>query len=289
MNQISIPPGFAPHACVVDGVRMHYILGGRPLRQAPLMLLVHGFPQNWWCWHRVMTDLGAHFTLVIPDLRGIGLSDRPAAGYTKKQLARDLHGIVSALDAGPPHVVGHDIGGMVSYAYAWQFPALSLAVLDVSLPGVGDWDKVAGDPLIWHFAFHQKRDLPEALICGGRELAYISHFIYSQAHVRGEITPQDIEEYVRAYSHPGAFRAGMEFYRAFPIDAEDNRAAGRLPGDLKVLGLGAETRWGLAVRERLSSVSGHVQGGTVPGCGHFIPEEQPALLVRSLLDFCRPL
>lgn len=286
MTQITIPAGFAPRACVVDGVRMHYVLGGKPLGQAPLMLLIHGFPQNWWCWHRVMADLGMHYTLVIPDLRGIGLSDRPASGYTKKQLASDLHGIVASLDAGPPHVVGHDIGGMVGYAYAWQFPALSLAVLDVSLPGVGDWDRVASDPLIWHFAFHQKRDLPEALISGGRELAYISHFIYTQAHVRGAIAHEDIEEYVRAYSHPGAFRASMELYRAFPVDAQDNRAAGRLPSGLKVLGLGAETRWGPAVRERLRSVAANVQGGSVAQSGHFIPEEQPEVLVREILRFC---
>ena len=280
------PPGFAHRAAVVSGVKLHYVLGGQPLGSAPLMLLVHGFPQNWWSWNQVMPLLGERYTLVVPDLRGAGLSDKPAGGYSKKQLAADLHGIVLQLDAGAPHVVGHDIGGMVAYAYAWQFPLRSLTVLDMSLPGVGDWDSIVSSAIIWHFAFHQQLDLPEALVSGGREHAYLSNFIHRQTHVRGAITPGDMEEYVRAYSVPGAFRAGMEWYRAFPQDAADNRAAGRLPADLKVLALGAETRWGDKVRERLSAVSDRVQGGSIADCGHFISEEQPGPLAKALLEFC---
>ena len=202
-------------------------------------------------------------------------------------MAADLHDIVEQLDAGPAHVVGHDIGGMVAYAYAWQFPLRSLTVLDMSLPGVGDWEQVVSDPLIWHFAFHQKRDLPEALICGGREHAYISNFVYSQAHHRGAISSADIDEYVSAYSQPGAFRAGMEMYRTFPQDAADNRSAGRLPADLKVLALGAETRWGDKVHGRVSAVSDNVQGGSFPNCGHFLAEERPVELAAALRDFCQ--
>lgn len=282
----SMPPGFSSRVHVDAGVKLHYVLGGRPVGEAPLMLLIHGFPQNWWCWNRVMAALGERYTLVIPDLRGIGLSDRTASGFTKKQLSGDLHGIVASLQAGPAHVVGHDIGGMVAYAYAWQFPARSLTVIDCSLPGVGDWDEVLADPMLWHFAFHQKPDLPEALVCGGREFAYLSHFIHSQTHVRGAISSADLDEYVRAYSQPGAFRAGMGFYRAFAQDAEDNRAAGRLPPGLKVMGLGAETRWGPAVRERLATVCDEVEGGSVPGCGHFVAEEVPGDLVHRLMAFC---
>lgn len=282
-----LPPSFEHRAAVVGEVRLHYVTGGRPRGSAPLMLLIHGFPQNWWCWHKVMPALGEHYTLVVPDLRGVGLSDRPATGYDKTQLAADLHGVVAQLGAGPAHVVGHDIGGMVAYAYARQFPARTLTVLDMSLPGIGDWDRIVADPIIWHFPFHQKRDLAEALICGGREHAYISHFIYSQAHIRGAISADDLEEYVRAYTHPGAFRAAMEMYRQFPQDAADNRSAGPLPAGLKVLALGAETRWGPRVAQRLGAASDNVRGGAVPDSGHFISEEQPALLVQALLDFCQ--
>lgn len=286
-NFPELPASFAYGAALVGDVCLHYVTGGRPVGTAPLMLLIHGFPQNWWSWHKVLATLGEDYTLIVPDLRGVGLSDKPASGYSKKQLAADMYALVETFKAGSAHVVGHDIGGMVAYAYAWQFPLLSLTVLDVSLPGVGDWDQVVSDPLIWHFAFHQKRDLPEALVCGGREYAYVSNFIFSQSHIRASISAADMDEYVRAYTHPGAFRAGMEMYRQFPQDVLDNRGAGRLPAALKVLGLGAETRWGPRVRHRLSAVSDNVQGGTIANCGHFLSEEQPDALVKALKAFCR--
>ena len=282
-----LPDSFEHQAALVGEVRLHFVTGGRPAGTAPVMLLIHGFPQNWWAWHKVMPALGEHFTLVVPDLRGVGLSDKPASGYDKKQLAADLHGLVESIGAGPAHVVGHDIGGMVAYSYARLFPLRTLTVLDMSLPGVGDWDQIVMDPIIWHFPFHQKRDLPEALICGGREHAYISNFIYYQTHIRGAISADDIDEYVRAYTHPGAFRAAMEMYRQFPQDAADNRAAGPLPADLKVMALGAETRWGPRVGKRLSAASDNVRGGSIPNSGHFVSEEQPKLLVAALLDFCK--
>ena len=282
-----LPESFEHQAALVGDVRLHFVTGGRPAGTAPVMLLIHGFPQNWWAWHKVMPALGEHFTLVVPDLRGVGLSDKPVSGYDKKQLAADLYGLVESIGAGPAHVVGHDIGGMVAYAYARLFPLRTLTVLDMSLPGVGDWDQIVTDPIIWHFPFHQKRDLPEALICGGREHAYISNFIYYQAHIRGAISADDMDEYVRAYSHPGAFRAAMEMYRQFPQDAADNRAAGPLPADLNVMALGAETRWGPRVAKRLSTASDNVRGGSIPNSGHFISEEQPELLVAALLDFCK--
>lgn len=269
----------------MDGVKLHYVIGGCPVGFAPVLLLVHGFPQNWWCWAKVMPELGRHFTVVAPDLRGVGLSDKPATGYTKKQLAADLHGLVESLGAGRAHVVGHDIGGMAAFAYAWQFPLRSLTILDNTIPGIGDWNQVVSDPMVWHFAFHQKRDLPEALICGGREHAYISNFIYQQTHIRGAISCDDVDEYVRAYSHPGAFRAAMEMYRQFPDDAADNRKVRQLPATLKVLGVGAETRWGPAVGDRLKTVSSNVRSETLAQSGHFLAEEQPAAFVELLLEF----
>lgn len=278
---------FVHRAVVVGGVNIHYVIGGPALGKAPIMLLIHGFPQNWWEWHKVMPALARDYTVVVPDLRGVGLSDRPASGYTKRQLAADLHGVIEHLGCGPAHVVGHDIGGMVAYAYGTQFPAKTLTILDVPIPGVGDWDRVVTDPRVWHFAFHQKRDLPEALICGGREHAYITTFINDRSHVRGAFSAADMNEYTAAYSHPGAFRAAMEMYREFPQDAADNKAAGRLPADLKVLALGGETRWGPVILERVGSMTSNLQGGSIPECGHFIPEEQPDALIEALRSFCR--
>lgn len=291
MSPSTFDPAFAAafrhHGVVVDGVKIHCVTGGPPAGTAPAMLLIHGFPQNWWEWHEVMLPLSRDYTLVVPDLRGIGLSERPASGYTKRELAADLFGVIESLGCGPAHVVGHDIGGMVAYAYASRHPSLSLSVLDVPVPGVGEWERIATDPRLWHFAFHQKRDLPEALVCGGREHVYISTFINDRAHNPGAITAADMAEYVAAYSHPGAFRAAMEMYRQFPQDVADNRAAGRLPADLKVLALGGDKRWGPMIVDHLGSVSGRVEGGSLAECGHFLAEEQPQLLVEALRGFCR--
>ncbi|MCT9126081.1 alpha/beta fold hydrolase [Cupriavidus gilardii] len=286
MTTLQLPASFEHQAAIVNGVNLHYVLGGREPRTAPLMLLIHGFPQNWWCWHRVLAGLGERYTVIAPDLRGVGLSDKPAGGYTKRELAADLHALVESLQAGPAHLVGHDIGGMVAYAYATQHPARSLTVMDVTIPGIGDWDQVVSDPHVWHFAFHQKRDLPEALIVGGREHAYISSFINHQAFRRGAIAPQDMTEYVDAYRHPGAFRCAMEMYRQFPQDVVDNRNAGPLPADLPVLGMGGEKRWAERVGQRLAAVSANVKTVSVPGSGHFIAEEQPEYFIDAMFQFC---
>lgn len=277
---------FQHRVAVVDGVKIHYVSGGPPADDAPVLLLIHGFPQNWWEWHRVMPALAERYLVVAPDLRGIGLSEKPASGYTKRQLAADLFGLVESLGRGPAHVVGHDIGGMVAYAYASQFNARSLTVLDVPVPGLGDWERIAADPRLWHFAFHQKRDLAEALICGGREGVYISTFINDRAHNPAAISVEDMNEYIAAYCHPGAFRAAMEMYRQFPQDVQDNRAAGPLRAGLPVLALGGDKRWGPLIVDHLSSASSNVRGGSIEDCGHFLAEEKPQQLVDALKAFC---
>ncbi|WP_277184251.1 alpha/beta fold hydrolase [Caballeronia sp. BR00000012568055] len=281
-----LPDGFRHDTAYVEDLKLHYVTGGRPPGTAPLMLLIHGFPQNWWEWNRVLRPLGEHYSLIVPDLRGVGFSDKTEAGYTKKQLAADLYGLVRSIGGDAPHVVGHDIGAMVAYAYAWQFPTRTLTVLDASIPGVGDWEEIASSPLLFHFSFHQKRYLPEALICGGREHVYISSFINDRIDNAAAISAVDMAEYVRAYSHPGAFRAAMEMYRQFPQDVIDNRNAPRLPDSLPVLALGGDRRWGPHIVERMKAVADNVRGGSLPRCGHFLAEEQPELLVAALREFC---
>lgn len=227
------------------------------------------------------------YTLLIAELRGVGYSQRPLEGYAKRQMANDLNLLVESLGCGAPHVVGHDIGGMVAYAYAWQFSLKSLCILDVTIPGVGDWDDVVGTGKVWHFAFHQKRDIPETLVCGGREWLYITSFIRDLAFVHERLTDEDIAEYVLAYSRPGAFRAAMEMYRTFPQDILDNRSAGRLPASLPVLAIGGDKRWGAHMEKRLGAVSNNVVGGSIANCGHFVAEERPEEFLSLLLPFVR--
>ncbi len=281
-----MPSSFEHRSVIVNDVNLHYVIGGKALGSAPLMLLIHGFPQNWWCWNSVIAKLGERYTVVAPDLKGVGLSDKPACGYTKREMAADLHALVGSLDGAPAHIVGHDIGGMIAYAYASRYPARSLTIIDVTIPGIGDWEQVIADPRVWHFAFHQKRDLPEALIVGGREHVYISSFINQLTFRRGSISLSDINEYVEAYKQPGAFRSAMEMYRQFPQDALDNRHAGRLPEELPVLAMGGGKRWAGRVGERLSTVSSKVTSASIPDAGHFVAEEQPERFIDAIFQFC---
>ncbi|WP_255581125.1 alpha/beta hydrolase [Caballeronia sp. dw_276] len=247
-----LPSSFEHRPAIVNDVNLHYVIGGKAPGSAPLMLLIHGFPQNWWSWNSVLTELGERYTVVAPDLKGVGLSDKPACGYTKLEMADDLNALVESLGGAPAHIVGHDIGGMIADAYATSYPARSLTIVDVTIPGIGDWDQVIADPRVWHFAFHQKRDLPEALVVGGREHVYISSFINRQTFRRGSISASDIDEYVEAYRHSGAFRSTMEMYRQFPQDAIDNRSAGRLPDPPRCSPLAAKSA-GLAASANASA------------------------------------
>jgi pimeloyl-ACP methyl ester carboxylesterase len=285
-DAFQLPSSFEHRSAIANGVNLHYGIGGKAPGSAPLMLLIHGFPQNWWCWNGVIAELGERYTVVAPDLKGVGLSDKPAGGYTKREMAADLHALVESLHGAPAHIVGHDIGGMVAYAYASRHPARSLTIVDVTLPGIGDWDQAIADPLVWHFAFHQKRDLPEALIVGGRAHVYISSFIHERTFRRGAISLSDVNEYVEAYTQPGAFRAAMEMYRQFPQDAIDNRSAGRLPDELPVLAIGGEARWAGRVGERLSTVSSKVTSVSIADAGHFVAEEQPERFIDAIFAFC---
>jgi pimeloyl-ACP methyl ester carboxylesterase len=286
-DTVQMPSSFDHRSAIVNDVNLHYVIGGKAPGSAPLMLLIHGFPQNWWCWNSVIAELGERYTVVAPDLKGVGLSDKPACGYTKREMAADLHALVESLHGAPAHIVGHDIGGMIAYAYASRYPARSLTIIDVTIPGIGDWDQVIADPHVWHFAFHQKRDLPEALIVGGREHVYISSFINQQTFRRGSISLSDINEYVEAYRHPGAFRSAMEMYRQFPQDVIDNRSAGRLPEELPVLAIGGEKRWAGRVGERLGTMSSNVTSVSIPDAGHFVAEEQPRRFIDAMFQFCR--
>ncbi len=166
MTQNPDPARIAQRTLTANGIRQHYLIAGSG---APLLLL-HGWPQHAGAWRRLIPALAATRMVIAPDLRGAGFSDKPAAGYDKATLAKDVHALMQALGHARYAVVGHDIGGMVGYALAAQFrDAVShLAIVDVPLPGIDPWDRMQGAPPLWHFAFHAQRDLAEALI-GGRE------------------------------------------------------------------------------------------------------------------------
>ena len=267
-------------------VQLHVVTAGA----GDPVVLLHGWPQSWHEWRKVMALLAPSYQLIVPDLPGLGDSSRPAGGYDKKTLASDLLEMVDRLGLQRFHLVGHDWGGPTAFALACAAPerVRTLAILDVTVPGIGPDISQGGRR--WHHAFHMTPELPEALV-QGREREYLSWFFAAFSWQRGAISAADVDEYVRCYSQPGALAAGFAYYRNIPQDQADNQATlasgFRLPMPVLALGGGRSEARGRGEEplESLRLIAADVQGGAVPDCGHFIPEEQPELLARRLLEF----
>jgi len=272
------------HYAELDGVTLHYVVSG----QGPPAVLLHGWPQTWYEWRHIIPALSAHYTVIAPDLRGLGDSSRPPTGYDKKTVANDVWQLVNGkLGHQRFAVVGHDWGGPTAYALAVAHSdaVTRLAILDVVIPGDGGDFSQGGRR--WHHQFHLTPDLPETLT-EGREREYLTWFYRNFGHLPDAIGDADIDEYLRTYTQPGAMRAGFAYYRALPQDAADNRAnAERLKLPMPVLALGGAGGRGRAgePEDSLKRLAHSVEGGIVAECGHWIPEEQPRYLVERLLRF----
>jgi pimeloyl-ACP methyl ester carboxylesterase len=272
-------------AQIEPGLRLHYVRAGDGERT---IVLLHGFPQTWQEWDRVIPGLvDAGYTVIAPDYRGAGHSWRPAGGYDKRTMAQDIQRLVREHLGMTGEIVlaGHDIGLMVAYAYAQRYrDELSrLVVIDAPIPGTAVFDRLRSDPRVWHFAFHGARDLPELLV-QGRERQYLQFFFDARTT---DPSATDVDRYAAAYSAPGAMRAGFELYRAFDQDAEDNRAALATNGKLTVpvLAIGGEiSTTGPLMEEMLREVAEDVTARIIPGTAHWIPEEAPAALTEALLS-----
>lgn len=265
-------------------VKLHYVVAG----SGPAVVLLHGWPQTWYEWRHVMPALAGRFTVVAPDLRGLGDSSRPADGYDKKTVAEDVWRLTrERLGFERFFLVGHDWGGPTAFALAAAHPdaVRRLAILDVVIPGDGADFSQGGRR--WHHAFHNVPDLPEALI-QGRERIYLSWFYRTFGDRPDAIGELDIDEYLRTYTQPGALRAGFAYYRALAQDARDNGAAlagGRLKMPVLAVGGAGGRGRGREPEESLRRVADNVRGEVLADCGHWIPEEQPERLARLLLEF----
>lgn len=270
---------FTHHTAKVNGVRLHYVMGGK----GDPVVLLHGWPTTWYEWRRIMPELAQHYTVIAPDTRGLGDSSKPAQGYDKLTLASDIYGLVKQLGFKQINLVGHDLGGQIAYAYASAYPqdVRRLAILEVPIPGLPFWEEEQGR---WHFAFHAVPNLPEALIAG-KERLYLSWFYRDSAYSPAAHASDEIDEYVRTYSAPGALRAGFEYYRAFPEDARQNSEYAKTQLKMPVLALGGETSLKDLPLRQLQTVAENVRGGIVPHCGHWIPAERPDYLTKQLLTF----
>jgi pimeloyl-ACP methyl ester carboxylesterase len=279
-------------ADIEPGVRLHYVAAGAGERTA---VLLHGFPQTWWEWRRIIPPLvAARFRVVAPDYRGAGHSWRPAGGYDKRTMAGDIRRLVrDHLGVTTPiALVGHDIGLMVAYAYAQAYrdEVSHLTVVDAPLPGTTAFDRLRTDPRVWHFAFQGAtgaRDVAELLVAG-RERAYLRAFFDARTADPSAVGPKDFAHYVAAYEAPGAMRAGFELYRAFDQDAADNRAALAQHGKLTIPVLavgGMVSNSGALVEGMMREVAEDVAGVRIAGTAHWVPEENPAAFTAALFDF----
>ncbi len=279
------------HYADLGDVLLHYVTAGK----GPPIVLIHGWPQTWYEWRHTITALSGRYTVIAPDMRGLGDSSRPETGYDKATIANDIWRVVTGkLGHQRFRLVGHDWGGPTAFALASAHPEAieKLAIVDVVVPGDGGDFSQGG--FRWHHQFHVTPDLPEALT-QGRERIYLSWFYRTFSFRPDAISEADLDEYVRTYSQPGAMRAGFSLYRAMRQDAAANAkllASGfRLP--MPVLAVGGDNGYPNAFgrgrrhepEESLKRCAVNVTGAVIPNCGHFVPEEQPELFNKILIDF----
>lgn len=272
------------HTAVVNGVRLHYVMAGSG---EPLVLL-HGFPQTWREWHQMIPALAEKFTVIAPDLRGFGDSDKPGSGYDKRTVAEDIYQLVQHLGFKDINLVGHDIGMMVAYEYASAHPGevTRLAMLEAGLPGLGLealFDSAAF-PQFYHFGFFRAPGLAEALIAG-REKMFITAFIRHLAYDTYAVTDADLNEYAERLSAPGALRASFEHYRAFDIDAVNNQQNAQTKLTMPVLAVGGQYCMNDQMGFIMNPLAEDVQSVVIERSGHWLTEEQPEQLTSVLLDF----
>jgi pimeloyl-ACP methyl ester carboxylesterase len=282
---------FQHHYANLKEVRLHYVTLG----QGKPVVLLHGWPQTWYEWRLIMPLLADQYMLIAPDLRGLGDSSRPAAGYDKKTVAGDIWQLLhDHLKHEKFAVVGHDVGAVVAFRLAADHPEAATHLVLLDVPVIGEnTDRMggiipSGQLPRWHHLFHQVLDLPEALTFG-RERIYLEWFFNWGTDQAGVFSEADISEYVRAYAQAGAMRAGFNMYRGLPQDIADNHATlstgFKLPMPTLGLGGGGSRGRGELVVESLRRVALHAEGGSVADCGHFIPEEKPRELAERLRAF----
>jgi len=262
---------FASENATVNGTRLHYVRGGK----GPAIILIHGFPQDWFEYHAIMPRLAKRFTVISVDLRGVGGSQATAGGYDAANMAEDVYQLASALKLEHVYIVGHDIGGMVTYAFVRRYPQITRGamILDVPIPGIAGWDEIQGHPSIWHVQFMQVPGLPEKLV-DGRQSAYLGYFFQF-----GKFTPDEITHYLQAYGTDSQLHAVFEMYRAFPANAQFN-VAQRGPNDVPLFfGTGDASPFAKLIPRVAEGLRAngctHVATGLIPGSVHYLVEDQP--------------
>jgi pimeloyl-ACP methyl ester carboxylesterase len=277
--------GFTSEFAEVNGVKLHYVQGGKGDRT---VVLIPGWPQTWYAWRKIMPKLAKIYRVIAIDTRGMGESTRPDSGYDTETAARDISALMSKLGVSRYSVIGHDVGMWIAYPLAMQNGDVidKLVVSEALIPGVSPTpplllppDQNAG---LTQFMFNQLRDLPEFLVAG-REAEYLRWVVGHLAYRPDRVA---VDEYIRAYSVPGAMKAGFAYYRAIPLTTQQNqefKKSGKLA--MPVLAIGGAIGAGEVTIDTMKLVSGNVEGTILDGCGHYVPEECPDRFLELVTAF----
>ncbi|MEV5150112.1 alpha/beta hydrolase [Streptomyces sp. NPDC052727] len=282
------PTGFLTDIVQAGGIDIEYARGG----EGPTVVLLHGYPQTWYEWRGVMLALAEHYTVIAPSLRGAGRSSAPSDGYDKKTMATDVHALLLHLGlAEDVRLVGHDIGSMVAYAYAAQFPdeVRRLVLSEAPIPDQSVYRAPAltpAGPGAWNWGFFNLAEgLPESVVAG-RERTWIEGFITAKAVQKHRATdPDALDEYALRLSDPAHLRASFAWFRAFGQDIADNARFVRAPLEMPVLAVGAAASHGTRIADQVRQYARNVRGAVVDDCGHWLYEERPEEATRLLLNF----
>jgi pimeloyl-ACP methyl ester carboxylesterase len=276
------PASFRTQEIGTNGTTIHVRVGG----EGPAVVLLHGYGETGDMWAPMAEDLARDHTVVVPDLRGLGLSSKPESGYDKKTQAGDVAGILDALKIDGADLVTHDIGNMVGYAFAVQYPERTtrFVLIDAPVPGIGPWEEVLKSPLLWHFRFGGP-DM-ERLVAG-RERIYLDRFWNEFSATPSRFTEASRQHYAKLYALPGAMHAGFAQFAAFDQDALDNKAllAARGKLGMPVLAIGGEKSFGPMMATIMRSAASNVTEGVIPDPGHWIMKENPKATVAMVRDF----
>ena len=281
VNALAADETIVSRIAQVDGIKLHYLTAGR----GPAVILLHGYTQTSRMWRPIIPLLADRFTVIAPDLPGIGDSDIPSDGLDMRTAAVRIHALAKSLGITKARVVGHDIGLMVAYAYAAQFPAETekLVVMDAFLPGVDGWEAVYNNPAIWHFRFNGPT--PEALV-RGRERTYFEHFWNAFAADRKRSIPEaDRVAYAAAYARPGRMRAGWAYFVSFQKAAKDFAELSRTRLTMPVLAIGGEKANGDVLARQMKLVASDATVVVLKDTGHWVSEESPKETTDALLKF----
>lgn len=275
------PPANFKHATAfVNGVNIHYVIGGK----GDPLVLVHGFGQNWYMWNRLLPELSKHFTIIAPDLRGVGESDKPEGGYDKKNMAKDIHELVKKLGYNSVNLAGHDIGLMVVYAYAAQYGSevKKLALMDALLPGIEPvWSQVSASA--WWFGFFAwpaSGDIVKA-----KEKEFLTNFWPMVGHVKDPFTAEETAEFVRAYAVKDGAKSSFKWFGAFPQDGKDNLVLAKTKLKMPLLAMGGEYFAAAFLKEHSKLVAENVSESKIAGSGHWLVQENTAQVQKDLLAF----